>query len=67
MALARTALTQLNHPYSNPYDFFTPHPVAGQFLFADGSVHSLSKTMSGAIWQAIGTRNGGEVMPSSEF
>jgi prepilin-type N-terminal cleavage/methylation domain-containing protein/prepilin-type processing-associated H-X9-DG protein len=67
MALARTSDGPLNSPYSIPYDFYTPHPAAGQFLFADGSVHSLAFSLSASIWHAIGTRSGGETITSNEF
>ncbi len=67
MALARTAFGPLNDAYSSPYDFYTPHPTAGQFLFADGAVHALRFTLPTPIWQAIGTRNGGETLSTSDF
>jgi prepilin-type N-terminal cleavage/methylation domain-containing protein len=60
MTLARTAPGPLNHSYSSPYDFFTPHPAAGLFLFADGSVRSLAKHLPAPLWEAVGTRDGGE-------
>lgn len=66
MALARTK-GPLNDPYSIPYDFYSPHPAAGQFLFADGSVHSLSFFTSLSVWAAIGTRSGGETITASDF
>ncbi len=67
MALARTALAPLNHAYSIPYDFFSPHPTSGQFLFADGSVRAIPFTAPGTVWQAMGTRNGGETISTSDY
>jgi Protein of unknown function (DUF1559) len=67
MVMARTSGDYLNSPYSSPYDFYSPHPMAGQFLFADGSVRSLSFSLKANIWEAIGTRNGGETISPSDF
>ena len=36
-------------------------------LFADGSVHFLKGTIANATWWGIGTRNGGEVLSSSDY
>src|SRR5262249_3783800 len=63
MVMARTSGEPLNNPYSTPYDFYTPHPAAGQFLFADGSVRALPFSLPSYLWQAFGTRAGGEVVP----
>src|SRR5262245_18589483 len=67
MALARTIDGPLNNPYSSPYDFYSPHPGTGQFLFVDGSVRSMSFQVSAEVWKAIGTRNGGETVSESDF
>jgi prepilin-type N-terminal cleavage/methylation domain-containing protein len=53
----------LNSPYSTPYDFFSPHGVVVQFLFADGSVRPLSTKTNGDVLQALATYAGGEVIP----
>lgn len=37
------------------------HPGGVQVLYCDGSVHFVAETINLAIWQAISTRNGGEV------
>jgi prepilin-type N-terminal cleavage/methylation domain-containing protein/prepilin-type processing-associated H-X9-DG protein len=63
MVMARTGRHTLNQDYSEPYDFFSPHPFVGMFLFADGSVRPLYESTSVDIWAAIGTRAGGEVIP----
>jgi len=62
MAMARVGNHTLNHIYSEPYDFFTPHPAAGMFLFADGSVRAISKSTSVEVLQSLATRSGGEVV-----
>lgn len=67
MVLARTYVGPLNNPYSTLYDFYTPHPAAGLFLFADGSVRSLQYSLSAFVWEAIGTRSGGEAVSASNF
>jgi prepilin-type N-terminal cleavage/methylation domain-containing protein/prepilin-type processing-associated H-X9-DG protein len=67
MVMARTYTEPMNNPYSSPYDFYSPHPTSGQFLFADGSVRALAFTLSPDIWQALGTRNGGEPVSASDF
>jgi prepilin-type N-terminal cleavage/methylation domain-containing protein/prepilin-type processing-associated H-X9-DG protein len=42
--------------------FRADHTSGGNFLFGDGSVHFLTPTMPLPIYQALGTRNGGEVV-----
>jgi prepilin-type processing-associated H-X9-DG protein len=39
----------------------------GNFLFMDGSVHFLSETIDPKVYRALGSRNGGEVVDSSNF
>jgi type II secretory pathway pseudopilin PulG len=63
MVLAHTSASTLSHEFAEPYDFFSPHPIVGFFLFADGSVRGLRKDSSLAVWTAIGTRAGGETTP----
>ncbi|HEY1379139.1 MAG TPA: DUF1559 domain-containing protein [Gemmataceae bacterium] len=63
MVMARTGRHTLNQDYTEPYDFFSPHPGIGLFLFADGSVRPLTYATSTDVWAAIGTRAGGETIP----
>jgi prepilin-type N-terminal cleavage/methylation domain-containing protein/prepilin-type processing-associated H-X9-DG protein len=65
MVMARVWNKPLNSPLSEPYDFFSPHTMVGNFLFADGSVHSLSFATELTILQALATINGGEVVDES--
>lgn len=65
LVLARTSAITLNHDFAEPYDFYTPHPAVGHFLFADGSVRALAAATPLAVWQAIGTRDGGEALPAN--
>jgi prepilin-type processing-associated H-X9-DG protein len=43
------------------------HPATGQFLFGDGSVRRLQIQIDLAVFQALSTRNGGEVVPDVDF
>jgi prepilin-type N-terminal cleavage/methylation domain-containing protein/prepilin-type processing-associated H-X9-DG protein len=65
--LAHTGSHTLNDPNADPDDFFTPHPGAGNFLFADGSVRPLQAGINLQTLQVLSTRAGGEVVDSSDF
>ncbi len=67
MPMARTSRYQLNNDYSSPYDFYSPHPTAGMFLFADGSVRALQFNLSLDVWKAIATRDGGESVTENDY
>jgi prepilin-type N-terminal cleavage/methylation domain-containing protein/prepilin-type processing-associated H-X9-DG protein len=56
MALARMGNRSINSPYSEPYDFFSGHPGAAYFLFADGSVRPLSESTDLDVLHALGTK-----------
>jgi prepilin-type N-terminal cleavage/methylation domain-containing protein/prepilin-type processing-associated H-X9-DG protein len=60
MCLSRVHELGLNSPYSEPYDFFSPHSDVVNFLFADGSVRGLSKDTDIRILRAMSTIRGGE-------
>lgn len=64
MPLARVGRKKLNDPWSEPYDFFSPHPAVCNFVFSDGSVHGVKLTTSVAVLQALASRNRGEPSPS---
>ena len=61
MVMARFNNKPLNDPWSEPYDFFTPHPATMNTLFADGSVRPVRISTPPAILRALATRNGGEI------
>ncbi len=65
--LAQTGSHTLNDRSSDPDNFFTPHPATGQFLYADGSVHSLATHIDLTVLQALSTRSGGEVVNDVDF
>jgi prepilin-type N-terminal cleavage/methylation domain-containing protein/prepilin-type processing-associated H-X9-DG protein len=56
-----------NHKKSNAYCFFSPHSGTGNFVFADGAVHSISFHTSFSVLQALCTRDGGEVVSHTEY
>jgi prepilin-type N-terminal cleavage/methylation domain-containing protein/prepilin-type processing-associated H-X9-DG protein len=60
MPLARVNKKPLNDPFSEPYDFFSPHPGLVNFAFADGSVRALRPDLDQAVLQALATRAGDE-------
>jgi hypothetical protein len=62
MPLARIGRKHLNDPWSEPYDFFSPHPAVCQFVFCDGSVRGLSFSTPLPVLQAMASRNLGEVV-----
>ncbi len=65
--LARIGNKQLLDPYSEPYDFFSPHSGQVQFVFADGSARPLASTVSLTVLQALATRSGREPVSGGEF
>jgi prepilin-type N-terminal cleavage/methylation domain-containing protein len=67
MVMSRMGNRQLNDPFSEPYDFFSPHTGVVHFVFADGSVHALATSMDVAVLQALATCAGGEVIAGNAF
>jgi len=43
------------------------HPGGANLLYCDGHVQFLKNTINVATWQAIGTRNGGEVVSADQY
>ena len=66
MVMARIGNKPLNSPYSEPYDFFSPHTGGVEFAFADGSVRLLRLTTPQNVLQALATRAGNEVVASED-
>jgi prepilin-type N-terminal cleavage/methylation domain-containing protein/prepilin-type processing-associated H-X9-DG protein len=56
-----------NNPSNHVDDFFSRHMQGVNFLFADGSVRNINNTIKGAIWEALGTRAGGEAIDDSDL
>ncbi len=61
MALARVGNRTPNSPWSEPYDFFSPHRSAILFVWADGSVRGISTQIDIDVFRALATRDGNEV------
>ncbi|HZN36063.1 MAG TPA: DUF1559 domain-containing protein [Pirellulaceae bacterium] len=53
-----------NAPWTDglAHGFWSWHPGGVHFVFADGSVHLLANTIDPALYQALATRSGGEVV-----
>jgi prepilin-type N-terminal cleavage/methylation domain-containing protein len=66
MPMARFWGKTVNSPWSEPYDFFSPHLGVLYAAFADGSVRPLRDSTSLDVLRAIGTRAGGETLGLSE-
>ena len=62
MALSRVGSRSLNSPYSEPYDFFSPHTGLVHFLMADGSVRPMSTSMDLITLQDMATRADSEIV-----
>ena len=61
---------ELDGPNSQPAhadQFWSMHPGAAQFAFADGSVRAIKAKRPLAIFQALVTRKGGEVISASDY
>jgi prepilin-type processing-associated H-X9-DG protein len=50
-----------NSPVNHIDDFWSRHAQGVNFLFVDGSVHSINDSITPSVWWALGTRAGGEV------
>jgi prepilin-type N-terminal cleavage/methylation domain-containing protein len=66
MPMARFWSKTVNSPWSEPYDFFSPHLSLLYAAFADGSVRPLRDTTALEVLQAIATRSGGETLGLTE-
>jgi prepilin-type N-terminal cleavage/methylation domain-containing protein len=67
MVLGRAGIKQLNDPYSQGYEFFSPHPGIVYFVFADGSVHGLKDNLDVEVFRALCTRDFGETIPGNSY
>jgi prepilin-type N-terminal cleavage/methylation domain-containing protein/prepilin-type processing-associated H-X9-DG protein len=52
---------------SSAKGFSSYHPGGANMLFADGSVHFLKKSINLVTYNALGSRNGGEVISSDAY
>jgi len=68
MALARNSGRRgVNDPYLEPYDFFSSHRSVLPFLFADGSVHTLTPQVDPQVLRKLCTIAGEEVIDASSY
>jgi prepilin-type processing-associated H-X9-DG protein len=51
-----------NNPLDHVEDSNSEHPNGVNFLFCDGSVHIINNEIDAHLWEALGTRTGGEVI-----
>ena len=56
-----------NHPRAHVEDYWSRHTGGVNFLMADGSVHFLKNSIAPTVYQALGTRAGGEVVSSDAY
>ena len=66
MVMVRIGNRTLNSPFSEPYDFFSPHRGVVQFVFADGSVRPLATTIEQRILHAMATRDSFDVVDDKQ-
>lgn len=48
-------------------DFSSRHPQGANFLFADGWVRPSKDPINPAIWNALATREGGEIVSAAYY
>ena len=65
--MSRVTSHQINYVYSEPYDFFSPHPGVINFLFGDGGVRVVGFSADVTLLQALATRAGGEQVDMDEL
>jgi prepilin-type processing-associated H-X9-DG protein len=52
---------------TGPDDFYSPHPLGGNFLFADGSVRFIRDTIALPVLRALCTRDLGEIVSADAY
>lgn len=67
MPLAKVGGRAMYHPFSEPYDFWSPHDDRMQYLFADGAARTLRTNVPAAVMKKLATRAGGEVVTEEEW
>ncbi len=61
------SLSFINNPDFDDLNAMSYHPGGLNFLFADGSVRHLKPSMSLGVYQALGTRSGGELVGDDRY
>jgi prepilin-type processing-associated H-X9-DG protein len=57
----------INHVFSSPYNFFSPHSGVANFTFADGSVRALRHQIDPFLLWALCTREFGEIINEKDL
>ncbi|MDB5352067.1 MAG: putative major pilin subunit [Planctomycetota bacterium] len=57
----------INNPNFDDLNSMSYHPAGSNYLFGDGSVKFLKLSINIGIYQALGTRAGGEIVGSDQF
>jgi prepilin-type N-terminal cleavage/methylation domain-containing protein len=65
--LAHTGSHPLDHPDSDPDDFFSLHKGGVYFLMGDGSVRFIKSTIDFGVLHSLSTRNGQESFSVTDF
>jgi prepilin-type processing-associated H-X9-DG protein len=60
--LAHADDVALNDPSADPDNFFSAHSGGAHFLMTDGSVRFVKQTIDMAVYRALASRNGGEII-----
>jgi prepilin-type processing-associated H-X9-DG protein len=60
-------LNNRSDPDGSLDDFYSEHPGGVNMLFADGGVHFLPEGINHAVFLALGTRAGGEVVGAADY
>ena len=58
---------QFNAPGTGPDDFYSPHPLGGYFLFADGSARFVRDSVDLHVLRALCTRDHGEIVDGGAY
>ena len=56
-----------NHPRAHVEDYWSRHPGGACFAYADGSVHFVKSRIAPAVYRALATRAGGEVISAAAY
>jgi prepilin-type processing-associated H-X9-DG protein len=67
LVVAHVDDVRFNAPGTGPDDFYSPHPLGGNFLLVDGSVRFIHDTVDLVVLRALCTRDLGEVVNSDAY
>ena len=67
LVLAHVDQVTYNAPGTGPDDFYSPHPLGGYFLFADGSARFVLNTVNLGVLRALCTKDGGEIVDEGGY